>query len=74
MRIYCRKHPKYGAKRKPSGNCAACWDLYRIVRSLNGPTKQDDWDRRWDSMMLTPSDDIDSYTDKSSNRRGLKIV
>ena len=25
---YCKEHPKYEAKREPSGLCGKCWALY----------------------------------------------
>lgn len=28
MSHYCREHPKYEAKREPSGLCKVCWRLY----------------------------------------------
>lgn len=28
MSHYCQDHPRYEAKREPSGLCGACWRLY----------------------------------------------
>lgn len=24
----CKKHPKYGAKRRPKANCKTCWEMW----------------------------------------------
>lgn len=28
MSHFCKEHPRYEAKREPSGLCGACWRLY----------------------------------------------
>ena len=28
MSHYCKEHPRYEAKREPSGLCGKCWALY----------------------------------------------
>lgn len=30
VNLICRTHPRYKVKRRPKGNCEACWFLYYL--------------------------------------------
>lgn len=35
VELVCSEHPKYTAKKKPVGQCEACWTIWAIIDDIN---------------------------------------